>query len=459
MKTQILAGFVALAATLSGADAFVRMSCAGPLLVERADPIVNPGGVAGHMHNIVGGNGFKFSMGYKDALSATCSTCKAKKDKSNYWIPHLYAKMKNGTFYSVGNSGATIYYLQRNDPPTQEILPFPEGFRMLAGDPLRRTYQEGNVEQKAISFVCLGGTTGQTPLIPNAKCPSGLRVQIVMPSCGDGRLDSPDHKSHMAYPSGTDNGTCPPTHPKRYITLFYEFIYDISRFDSEWVNGKHPFMLSNGDPTGCGLHADFVNGWDVPTLARVIKECTALSGRIEDCDVLKNDVYEDSQMGDCMVPPSINEDVEGPMTKLPGCNPIQYGPGNAVVMTSCGPDPVIGLPETYSTDVSSKGWQYVGCAFDDLNSRTFPYRYASANMTVPMCIDQCTTMGYTFAGLEYGEECWCGKTIDQKRLGAMRCTIECAGNSKQYCGGPIKMSVYKKSVTPRLRRRYALPTI
>jgi len=383
-------------------------------------------------------------MTYGDARASACSSCKAKADKSNYWVPQLYVHAKNGTFHSVANSGATIYYLQRTQPPNEKIIPFPEGFKMLAGDTLRRSYNPNSVEDKATSFVCLGGNVPQGPAIPNSKCPDGLRAQIVMPSCWDGKnLDSPDHKSHMAYPDGTDHGKCPSTHPKRFMTLFYEFIYDAKSWDSEWVDGKHPFVFANGDPTGYGYHGDFVNGWDIPTLEKAI-QCNADSGVIEECGALQ--LYENDEMDDCKISPSVKDNLgtDSWLNALPGCNPLQRGPNRAVLQTNCGATTTIGKPETYSIDATSKGFEYVGCAGDDLNARTFPYRYGANDMTVFKCIGHCASKGYIYAGLEWAVECWCGNTLAQSKLNYMTCTTKCAGNSSQYCGGPQKLSVYKK---------------
>jgi len=264
-----------------------------------------------------------------------------------------------------------------------------------------------------------------------------------MPSCWDGKnLDSPDHKSHVAYPDKNDNGKCPSTHPKRFITLFYEFVYDIAAWDSEWVNGKHPFVLSNGDREGLSLHGDFVSGWKPAVLQKAIDECNNPSGRVEDCPVLQ--LQENKLMDDCMVAPSINEQTEGWLPKLPGCNPIQLGPARAIQPPNCGATNTIGPKRTYSTDVSSRGWSYAGCAFDDLATRTLPHRYAKDDMTVQKCVDYCAGKGYSFAGLEYSVECFCGNSVAPNRLTAKKCTMKCGGDSTQYCGGPQTLSVYKK---------------
>jgi hypothetical protein len=62
----------------SSSDAFFRMSCPGRTVRERLDPIVNPGGISGHVHTISGGAGFSASMTYQDARAANCSSCMIK---------------------------------------------------------------------------------------------------------------------------------------------------------------------------------------------------------------------------------------------------------------------------------------------------------------------------------------------------------------------------------------------
>jgi hypothetical protein len=61
MKITLLLGAIAhlatLTTTLAGEDFFVMSQCA-TLTVARIDPIVNPGKVAKHVHNVCGGSGF-----------------------------------------------------------------------------------------------------------------------------------------------------------------------------------------------------------------------------------------------------------------------------------------------------------------------------------------------------------------------------------------------------------------
>jgi len=101
-----------LAALAVPTSAFWRLPCTAPIVTERADPIISPGAVSGHVHSIMGGNGFGFEMDYANTQQSTCSSCIVTKDFSNYWVPTLYYKNQNGSFTSVSQSGgATIYYL------------------------------------------------------------------------------------------------------------------------------------------------------------------------------------------------------------------------------------------------------------------------------------------------------------------------------------------------------------
>jgi hypothetical protein len=132
------------------------------------------------------------------------------------------------------------------------VQPFPDGLRMLAGNPYARN-NTGTDASKGISWLCLNYAINpadpQTPGITKTYCPEGLRAQIFFPSCWNGvDIDSPDHSSHMAYPDGIDNGSCPPSHPIHLISIFYEIWFSVAPFNQ--LNDGGRFLLANGDPTG-----------------------------------------------------------------------------------------------------------------------------------------------------------------------------------------------------------------
>lgn len=451
--------FLAVLGQTATVNAFFRMSCPGRIVRERLDPIVNPGSVSSHVHTISGGSGFSANMSYADARASKCSSCQIKEDMSNYWTPTLYVHLRNGSFTPVPvigdpsdtNGGMTVYYLQRPGNSTDYLTAFPAGFRMLAGNPFNRSFSN-NSPSKAISFACLGTNTAETNYMPNYPCPGGLRAQVFFPACWNGReLDTADHKSHMSYPLGREynTGRCPPEFPVHFISLFYEVLYDTALFKDEWVNGTQPFVFANGDSTGYGFHGDFLNGWDVPVLQKAIDTCTDDSGLVERCQAVT--MFTPAQCNACKVAYSVTENTGGVLKKLPGCNPITSGPSPAP-KTSCPDDPAkIGPWGTNYVDLTaSKGWSYIGCGRDNVSDRAFPspnrWTY-NANMTVEGCVQRCSTANFTYAALEYANECFCGSKLDARYapqdgiMGA--CTMKCAGNQAQTCGGASATSIYK----------------
>ncbi|GAA5843202.1 hypothetical protein JCM5353_001197 [Sporobolomyces roseus] len=338
--------FILLSATrFSSVNGFWRLPCQGkPLVSERADPLTNPGGISQHVHAIHGGSNFNLDMDSASARKGDCASCKVKQDMSNYWTPYLYFHWKNGSFTSLREPGLLVYYLQRfHESDTTEVLAFPEGMRMLAGNPYVRSYNESSLMSKAIGWNCLGGETlgmekTRNPSLPPVNCPNGLRGEIMFPSCWDGEnVDSTNHISHMAYPADNEAGPCPPTHPKRVVTIFYEIVWDVDSFKDDWenaMNTSQPFVLSTGDPLGYGYHGDFLNGWDIDVLQKAVTECTAESGVIEECpvfDFFDWEIEHTPEEMSCIQSPGISEPVLGTLDALPGCNPIDYGPGDVTV--------------------------------------------------------------------------------------------------------------------------------
>jgi hypothetical protein len=132
-----------------GGAAMMRFACS-QLVVERLDPLVNPGVIGTpHVHQIVGGNSFKPSMtpvAYDLPSRSNCTSCTFSeyvasllhvfisldtyletRDFSNYWTAALYYKARNGTYKRVGqfangglvqNGGVTVYYIPPYDGVT-----------------------------------------------------------------------------------------------------------------------------------------------------------------------------------------------------------------------------------------------------------------------------------------------------------------------------------------------------
>lgn len=133
---------------------------------------------------------------------------------------------------------------------------------MIAGDPNQRTKPSGPLVNchrcLSKSERIMGGNgapcdRSDTAEFPSKPCPGGIRVTVIFPSCWDGKnVDSPDHRSHVAYAPGNQalaGDKCPETHPVRIPQVMYEVMYDTSAFANPeyYKNGKQPLVYSFGD--------------------------------------------------------------------------------------------------------------------------------------------------------------------------------------------------------------------
>jgi len=194
-------------------------------------------------------------------------------------------------------------------------MAFPYGFRMVSGDPYRRTMNVSDPAQRAVHMVCLGGG-GQTYEMPTGHC-DAIRAEVYFPSCWDGKnLDSPDHKAHVSYPAIGDfnGGVCPESHPVALFSIFYEFFFETASFKD------NKFAFANGDPTAYGYHGDFIMGWtDRELLQTAHKDCISAAN----CPKLGNQPGKPQPL----IHPAIYEEevgLHGPIPSLPGNNPVVW---------------------------------------------------------------------------------------------------------------------------------------
>lgn len=80
-------------------------------------------------------------------------------------------------------------------------------------------------------------------------------------------------------------------------------------------------------------------------------------------------------------------------------------------------------------------------------NRVFPWENIwTDNTTVEACLDRCALYGYPAAGLEFGNQCFCGDVSDVTTNSAgpapeTDCNIPCSGDPLHLCGGPLRLQV------------------
>ncbi|MFD0527192.1 DUF1996 domain-containing protein [Kitasatospora arboriphila] len=221
------------------------------------DPIVFPGlASASHMHTFMG-NTTTTATSTPASLAAGGTTCLAPGDKSAYWMPTMY----NGAT-EVNPVGLQTIYYKTGVTDYTSVRPFPPGLRFVVGSPSATQTEFATNPGYVASWEC-GNSYHNTDL--PTSCPGGgaVNLRYQAPSCWNGLyLDTPDHKSHMAYPV---NGVCPSTHPVALPMIEFKMAWPVPSGDLSQLR------LASG--RGYSFHYDFFNAWDAPTLAALVNHC------------------------------------------------------------------------------------------------------------------------------------------------------------------------------------------
>ena len=244
------------------------------------DPIVYPGRPgASHLHVFFGNAGVNASSSPASLVASGNSTCLGGTlNRSAYWMPAL-TDVRTGTV-QVPDVGIFYYKTGYNMAPATIQTP-PAGLQMIAGN------KNSTVRQEYAFWGCRDKYVNPTGSVPT-RCPVGdaVRLTIQFPQCWDGvNLDSPDHKSHMAYPNYRNppqRSSCPASHPVPLpeITEHFDFRVSTSSAPSSWRLSSD--MYSTSIPGGYSAHADWMNGWDEQTMSMIVKQCL---NKALDCQV------------------------------------------------------------------------------------------------------------------------------------------------------------------------------
>eukprot|EP01059_Diplonema_ambulator_P020923 TRINITY_DN3487_c0_g6_i1.p1 TRINITY_DN3487_c0_g6~~TRINITY_DN3487_c0_g6_i1.p1 ORF type:complete len:623 (+),score=125.28 TRINITY_DN3487_c0_g6_i1:151-2019(+) len=101
-------------------------------------------------------------------------------------------------------------------------------------------------------------------------------------------------------------------------------------------------------------------------------------------------------------------------------------------------------------DATPKTETFVGCFEDSESSRQLSYlAYHSTTLSYQECIDICRHNQYEYAGLQNGNECWCGSDItsSQKTI-TTKCSDSCPADGWTPCGGYFRNAIYAIDSAP-----------
>ncbi|RTK95344.1 DUF1996 domain-containing protein [Candidatus Saccharibacteria bacterium] len=267
------------------------------------DPIVYPpiNGVPqvnkAHLHMFWGNSRMDASTTDANIMTRGGSSCAGfEANRSGYWMPAVL----DGSNRAVIPDNILIYYKSALNAAAQTKVK-PQGLKMIAGN------AKGNTDSSlfhvnGVIWACYTGSLNYTYVgstIPD-NCPANTRENAVnsytkqkdpnaynsadtfpiklqalvfFPACvkvdGSGKpvLDSPDHKSHVAYFSGS---SCPSTHPYMMPQVSYHVSWSGTLDYSQWKLSSDAMA---GVADGFSLHADWYGGWTTDVMDHWIKGC------------------------------------------------------------------------------------------------------------------------------------------------------------------------------------------
>jgi hypothetical protein len=201
--------------------------------------------------------------------------------------------MLDGTGNVVQPDWINLYYkrepLYRDDGSPNPLctpaehgicVDLPHGLRYIFGYNMA-TGTNGPTDPNApeywmVFYTCSSNGTHYRTLDAVEACPIGQRItaHATAPNCWDGKnLDSPNHRSHMAYPTRVvtyGRYGCPTTHPYVIPTMSVQIAYTVDANLRTWLLSSD--QMHNSVP-GSTMHMDYWEAWSPALKATWHRNC------------------------------------------------------------------------------------------------------------------------------------------------------------------------------------------
>jgi hypothetical protein len=244
----------------SDGNGAVRIPC-GYSHMAFDDPIVFPGQPgASHLHTFFGNTSTNANSTTESLFANKGSTCNGGiMNLTAYWIPAMVDTTNNRALIPMAQQ---VYYKKGyNNIPVSSMRAPPNGLRMIGGNKATQATELPKWESH-MNFECWGadGTSrsGQVNSIPTCAPGGYIRIMLEFENCWDGvNLDSPDHRSHVAYTTTT----CPASHPVGLPQIGLNIDYKVEAYHNtaKWRLASDNYATTI--PAGYSMHADVWINW------------------------------------------------------------------------------------------------------------------------------------------------------------------------------------------------------
>jgi hypothetical protein len=164
-------------------------------------------------------------------------------DKAGYWMPTL---RWNGQILKPDRA---VFYYRAGGKDHKKVKPFEGGLKMIT--------------DSHIKWRC--GRRNDSDRAPKRCSNNVLGVRFTFPDCSNGKLDSHNHMSHMAYAERIHGEIrCPHSHPIPVPVLVMNVTFPLP-------TSQGPARLASGRASTA--HADFFNTWVQGELKRLVSHC------------------------------------------------------------------------------------------------------------------------------------------------------------------------------------------